>query len=103
SPFKPGTVPVTAALRMRMLRAALVGQSHCEVDDQEARRGGVSYTIETVSDYRVRFPEARLFYLIGADHVSQLHKWRDANKLAEYVEFVVVPRPGEHEVPLPAP
>jgi len=103
SPFKPGTVPAPAEQRLRLLRMALAGQTDCEVDDQEIRRGGVSYTVDTVRDYVRRFPDTRLFYLIGADHVPQLPKWRDADELAGLVEFVVIPRPGQVVAPLPAP
>jgi nicotinate-nucleotide adenylyltransferase len=67
----------------------------CEVDEQEIQRGGVSYSIDTVRTYVERFPKAQLYYLIGADHVSFLPKWREARELARLVEFVVIPRPGE--------
>ena len=73
------------------------------MDDQEIRRGGVSYTVDTARDYRARFPGAELFYLIGADQVAHLHKWREAGELAALVEFVVIPRPGETQLPLAAP
>lgn len=95
SPFKPETKPAPADLRARMLRLALAGHTRYEVDDQEIRRGGTSYTVDTVRDYRRRFPKAEVFYLIGADHIPQLHKWRAADELAGAVEFVVIPRPGE--------
>ena len=78
SPFKPDTQPTPAPERVRLLRLALAGQTWCDLDEQEIQRGGVSYTIDTVRDYAARFPEARLFYLIGADHLSQLPKWRAA-------------------------
>ena len=63
----------------------------------------MSYTIDTVRDYRRRFPDARLFWLIGADHVAKLPLWREAEELAASVEFLVIPRPGEPSVPFPAP
>lgn len=103
SPFKPGSEPAPAKVRLQMLRLALAGQPRCEVDAQEITRGGVSYTIDTVRDYRRRFPDARLFWLIGADHVAKLPQWRDAEELAASVEFLVIPRPGEASVPFPAP
>ena len=103
SPFKPGVELAPAAQRLRLLRLALAGRMDCEIDEQEIARGGVSYTIETVRNYARRFPEARFFYLIGADHVAQLPKWRDAGELAGLVEFVVIPRPGLALVPAPAP
>ena len=103
SPFKPGVVLAPANERLRLLRLALAGQTDCEIDNQEINRGGVSYTIDTVRDYARRFPGARLFCLIGADHVPQLPKWRDADDLARLVEFVVIPRPGQAVAPFPRP
>ena len=103
SPFKPSTVPAPAEQRLRLLRLALAGQTDCEIDDQEINRGGVSYTIDTVRDYAGRFSGAQLFYLIGADHVPELPKWRDAGELAKLIEFVVISRPGKSAAPLPAP
>lgn len=95
SPLKPERVPAPAELRLRMLRLALAGQTNYEVDDQEVRRGGASYTIDTVRAYRQRHPKATLFYIVGADHVPLLPKWRSADELANLVEFLVVPRPGD--------
>lgn len=103
SPFKPDTQPAPAAERLRLLRLALAGQSRYAIDEQEVRRGGPSYTIETVRDYARRFPQAALFYLIGADHLPQLPRWREAEALAKLVEFAAVPRPGEVPVTLPPP
>ncbi len=101
SPFKPASEPAPAAVRVRMLRLALAGRAHYEMDAQEIHRGGTSYTIETVRDYVRRFPQSDLFYLIGADHVPTLPKWREAEALAQLIHFVVIPRPGE--VPAAAP
>src|SRR5436190_20938674 len=98
SPFKPDSTPAPPAARLQMLRLALAGQPNYELDDQEIRRGGVSFTIDTVRHYVATYPNAQLFYLIGADHVPQLSKWRGATDLARMVEFVVIPRPGIPEL-----
>ena len=103
SPLKPERVPAPAEVRLRMLRLALAGKSSYEVDEQEIRRGAPSYTIETVRDYKQRYPSAALFYIIGADHVPLLPKWREADQLAASVEFLVVPRPGDAPVVGKAP
>ena len=103
SPFKPDSKPTPSAERLRLLRLALAGKTWCEVDEQELQRGGVSYTINTVRDYHQRFPEAKIFYLIGGDHVQKLPSWREAAELAQLAEFVVVPRPGQAEIPFPKP
>lgn len=103
SPFKPESAPAPATERMRLLRLALAGKTAWEVDEQEIKRGGTSFTIETVRDFSRRFPGAALFYLIGADNVSALTKWRDAPELARLAEFVAISRPGEPVSAFPAP
>jgi nicotinate-nucleotide adenylyltransferase len=103
SPFKPEHMPAPVTERMRLLRLALAGRTNCEVDDQEIKRGGVSYTIDTLRDYAGRFPQAQLFYLIGADNVVNLLKWREAEELAGLAEFVAIPRPGEPVASFPQP
>ena len=103
SPFKPDVKPTPATERSRMLRLALAGHSRAEVDEQEIHRGGLSYTIDTVSDYARRFPNSELFYLIGEDHVAALPKWREASELARRVKFLIIPRPGETKAEIPAP
>ena len=103
SPFKQEIQPAPAEARLRWLRLALTGKTNCEVDNQEILRGGVSYTIETARNYAKKFPQAKLFYLIGADNVSKLTEWREANELAKLLEFAVVPRPGQILPEFPKP
>ena len=67
------------------------------------KRNGVSYSVDTLRDYTERYPEAKLHYLIGADHVPMLPQWRDADDLAQLAEFVVVPRPGQVVEKFPEP
>lgn len=103
SPFKPDRVLTPASERLRLLRLALAGHSNYEIDGQELARGGVSYTIDTARNYARRFPQAQLFYLIGADHVPSLAKWREAGELARQVEFIAIPRPGQSEAAFAPP
>ncbi len=101
SPFKPDRKVSPDVARAQMLRLALAGKPYCEVDLQELGRGGVSYTIDTVRNYSKRLPNARLFYIVGADHVPLLPKWREASELGRLAEFLVIPRPGQAQTPFP--
>jgi nicotinate-nucleotide adenylyltransferase len=103
SPFKSENKIAAAEIRLKLLRLALAGKSNCEIDAQEIRRGGISYSIETLRDYAKRFPAAKLFYLIGADNIAKLNEWREAGELATLAEFVAVPRPGETVAEFPKP
>jgi nicotinate-nucleotide adenylyltransferase len=103
SPFKPENKPAPASVRLQFLRLALAGKARYEVDEQEIRRGGVSYTVDTLRDYAKRFPDAKLYYLIGADNAAKLNDWREAAELARLAEFVAIPRPGGPAAVFPPP
>lgn len=103
SPFKQEIQPAPPEMRLQWLRLALAGKIHYAVDDQEIRRGGVSYTIETVRDYAKKFPHANLFWLIGADNVPTLNKWAQSDELAKLVEFAAIPRFAKTAVDFPQP
>ena len=101
SPFKPDRALAPGSARLQMLRLALAGRAFCEVDDQELRRGGISYSIDTVRDYAERMAGAKLFYLVGSDQAPLLSAWRQADELAKLVEIAIIPRRGL--LPAPAP
>jgi nicotinate-nucleotide adenylyltransferase len=103
SPFKTAATSASSLERVRLLRLALAGDTTAEVDDRELRRGGISFSIDTVRAYAAEHPGAELFYLIGADQTSQLHLWREAAELARLVEFLIIPRPGEAIAELRSP
>jgi len=103
SPFKPNTPPLPGIERLRLLRLALAGQTTIEVDSQEIDRGGTSYTIDTLRTYHTRFPEAILYYLIGADNAALLPQWRCAEELSQLARFVILSRPGEPPISVPSP
>lgn len=103
SPFKPENKPGAAAARLQMLRLALASKTNYEIDDQEIRRGGISYTVDTLRDYAERFSGAELLYLIGADNVPKLNEWREPAELAQRAEFVAIPRPGGATPVFPPP
>lgn len=103
SPFKPENKPASAAVRLQLLRLALAGKTNCEIDDQEIRRGGISYTVDTLRDYAKRFSGAEQFYLVGADNVPKLNEWREPAELARLAEFVAIPRPGGATPVFPPP
>ncbi|MGC8885935.1 MAG: nicotinate-nucleotide adenylyltransferase [Verrucomicrobiia bacterium] len=103
SPFKPEIELAPASTRLRLLRLALAGETKFEIDDQEIRKGGISYTIDTARNYRTKYPNARLFYIIGSDHIQTLPLWKDSEELASLVEFAVLLRPGDTNIHLPSP
>ena len=91
SPFKKAAC-ATGQARLSMLRAAIESQDGFSADDCELKRPPPSYSIDTVLQIRGREPKAELFWLIGADNVSGLSKWRRFEELKKLVQFVVLDR-----------
>ncbi len=94
APLKPQEVQSSLEDRLAMLRAAIEWDRRFEVSDVELRRGGVSYTIDSVRHFRSAFPHDELFWIIGGDQLPQLNRWKDIAELAQLVEFIFLERPG---------
>jgi nicotinate-nucleotide adenylyltransferase len=93
-PHKPLAGNVTAAHRLQMVRLAIAGNPRFAVDDLEVRRGGRSYSVETLEELRARHPGAEFYFIIGADSLNELHRWRAAERLVRLCRFLAVTRPG---------
>jgi nicotinate-nucleotide adenylyltransferase len=90
--------------RLAMLRAAVDGVSGFAVDDCELRRGGVSYTIDTVAHvagaYRL---DRRPGLVVGDDLVAGFAAWREPEAVAGASEIVLAHRERAEELPFPYP
>lgn len=92
---KEGTRPITAPeRRLAMVAAAVKGVDGLEASDVEIRRGGVSYTADTLEELHAADPEAELFLILGADAAAGLGTWDRAGEVRERAHVVVVNRPG---------
>jgi nicotinate-nucleotide adenylyltransferase len=93
-PHKPRDFELASeADRLEMCRLATAGSGLFETNDLELRRGGPSYTIETVREIK-RASSGPIYWLIGADMLLYLPKWRQPLDLLQEVQFVVTARPG---------
>ncbi len=57
-------------------------------------RNGPTYTVDTLRDVRAAHPDADLFFISGADAITQIMEWKDVDQLWDYAHFVAVTRPG---------
>jgi len=81
--------------RLAMLKACIRTNPGFEVSDYEIRKGGKSYTIETVRYFQETLePNARLFFIVGGDSAAQLQTWKKIEEITKIVSFIVVNRPG---------
>ena len=69
-----------------------------EVSEMEIRRGGVSYTSDTVRILKDRYPGAQIGLVIGDDHVQGLGHWHEFGYLRENVQFIICRRSGADDI-----
>jgi len=97
-PHKPARDFAPAEERLAMARLATRGNPHLRVLDLEVRRGGTTYTIDTLRALRSRFgSEIEILFLIGADSVPELPTWREVEAVLEACTVVPLARPGFDE------
>ncbi len=78
--------------RLALCRLAFAAVPNCTVSDLELRRGGKSYTADTLRHLRAAKPEAELILLMGADMYCSLHTWYDAEYILRSVRIAVFQR-----------
>lgn len=93
-PHKPlaGEVPFTR--RFEMVRLAIAGNPAFEMSDIEGRRGGKSYSIDTIASFRAEHPGAGLFFIIGSDSFLEIGMWHRYAEIFRQCSLIVVERPG---------
>ncbi|MEY4391598.1 MAG: nicotinate (nicotinamide) nucleotide adenylyltransferase [Actinomycetota bacterium] len=89
-----------AEVRLEMVRALVGARPGLGVDDREIRRGGVTYTVDTLLDVRRESPDAEVFLILGADTARRFHTWHRHEEVASLSTLVIVNRDHEdHVVP----
>ena len=95
---KPVYAPAPA--RLEMVRAAVHGDRRFTVSDAEIRRGGETYTAESMDELHRLHPDVRFELLLGADSARSINTWRDAGRLLAREWFDIVNRSGEEPLTL---
>jgi len=84
-----------AKTRLNMLKIAIHGNSFFRLSGIEIKRGGVSYSIDTVQSIKKRYKD--LSFIIGVDAFSEIHTWHNYKELFNHTHFIVmVPLTEEH-------
>ena len=67
--------------RLEMCRLAIDGNKKFEVSDVEVKRGGVSYTVDTLRELKSRYPNDELFLILGWDAAKLFSSWNEPNEI----------------------
>jgi nicotinate-nucleotide adenylyltransferase len=99
-PLKQRGPKATDAQRVEMLNLAIESEPSWRVCTLEIDRGGMSYTVDTLRQLHVELPEAKLFFMVGADAVRDVPKWKSPAEIFRLAAPLVVHRAGQPAVDL---
>ncbi|HPZ51443.1 MAG TPA: nicotinate-nucleotide adenylyltransferase [Clostridia bacterium] len=84
--------------RFEMVKLAIKDYPAFSVSDIEMKKDGYSYTVDTLraltKEYRQKFGDVKLYYIIGTDVLGEITSWKESNEVFKLCEFVVLRRPG---------
>lgn len=98
NPLKPDGGMAPLAERLRSARALADGRRIVATDIE--RSLGTRYTVDTLAALRRRFPRAHFVWLMGADGLAELPRWRRWREIVHLVPFAVLPRPTYNQAAL---
>ncbi len=95
-PWQKDRVNVDAQTRLKWATSArdeyFSENSHVIVDDREIKRGGQTYTIDTLRELQEEFPSDTLVLIVGEDILRTISTWKDSDEVIERAELFIVPR-----------
>lgn len=80
--------------RMEMAKIAIEGNPYFGLSDIEVRRGGISYSIDTVEALKKEIPGIEAYFVIGLDAFSEIGSWKEYRRFFSLSNFIIVTRPG---------
>ena len=90
---KVGDRQVTPArVRFEMTEALVDGISGLRADDREIRRGGPTFTVDTLEEILAEQPDTEIFLVVGADTANRLETWHRASDVVRLSTIVIVNR-----------
>lgn len=93
-PHKRNKGLTSAEERLDMVSLAIKSHPCFLVSNAEIMRGGLSYSVDTAREFKRRFPQAQLYFIVGADFLKEISTWKDLPRLKRICKFVVAHRPG---------
>ena len=87
--------------RLAMVELAVSSNPHFCASGIEVRRPGLTYTVDTLQQFRNHYgQEPVLFLILGMDSLNELSRWRSPERLFDLCTVVGISRPGQDDINL---
>lgn len=83
-----------AKTRITMTGISIEDNSHFALSTLEVERGGNSYSYETIRDLKASRPDTDFYFIVGADSIMNMDKWKYPEKIFGEVTVLVAVRAG---------
>lgn len=93
-PLKDLARQASPADRLQMTSLAVGGDDRFAVDGCEVRRGGASYTVDTLETWATAAPGDERYLLVGADAGATFAQWRSPSRIAQLSHIAILCRAG---------
>ncbi|MBE7078655.1 MAG: nicotinate (nicotinamide) nucleotide adenylyltransferase [Clostridiales bacterium] len=94
-PHKPWRTLAKDEERLKLCELAFADEERVEVSDYEIRRGGTSYTYLTCRHFKEKYPQAELFWLVGADMLRDFPTWKNPESILNDATLAVCGRAAD--------
>ncbi len=95
SPHKTKQNIVDASMRCDMVTLAIEDNPFFQLDLTEVNSDDISYTYITLQKLKETYPEAELYFILGADSLFDLEGWREVEQIFSACNILAACR--EHE------
>ncbi len=92
TPLKDNSEVIESEHRLEMCKLGVSCHEEFEVSDIEITREGMSYSSDTISHFKEKYPEDELYFIMGADMFLTLEKWHEFEYIFNNVTLLTAPR-----------
>ncbi|WP_304234743.1 nicotinate (nicotinamide) nucleotide adenylyltransferase [Jiulongibacter sediminis] len=94
NPFKKNKSLLHEFDRLEMVEKAIADNFKLKASDIEFSMPKPSYTIDTLTVLSEKFPQHEFVLIMGEDNLVQFRNWKNHEKILEYYQLYVYPRPN---------
>jgi nicotinate-nucleotide adenylyltransferase len=96
NPFKKKETLLADHQRLYLVELAIGDNYRLKASDIEFKLPIPSYTIDTLTNLKEKYPGNEFVLVMGEDNLYTLHKWKNANELVKHYSLYVYPRHGNN-------
>ena len=94
SPFKNSGFLLNEYHRLYMIKSAIDGENNLKASNVEFNLPKPSYTVDSLSYLKEKFPEHEFSILMGSDGFQNLNKWKNFKVIVKNHSIYIYKRPG---------